>query len=127
MRVFTLATHHINYCQLFLQKHRNDFTAFADICFLEFGDRVKHWITLYEPWTFASAGYDTGMLAPGRHSGLNRNTSTGNSATEPYIVGHNLLLSHSSVVRLYKRKYQVTHQYHYSVRNFYVNFNFYYP
>ncbi|PHT81533.1 hypothetical protein T459_14548 [Capsicum annuum] len=31
-----------------------------------------------------------------------------NSLTEPYIAAHNMLLTHSSVVRLYKRKYKLT-------------------
>ncbi|GAB4856182.1 hypothetical protein Ancab_014108 [Ancistrocladus abbreviatus] len=31
---------------------------------------------------------------------------SGNSGTEPYIVGHNLLLSHAAVVQRYRQKYQ---------------------
>eukprot|EP01018_Ginkgo_biloba_P033176 Gb_05698 [translate_table: standard] len=48
-----------------------------------------------------------GTGAPGRCSSyINGNCSAGNSATEPYIVAHNLLLSHAAAVRRYKRKYQ---------------------
>ncbi|GLJ47730.1 hypothetical protein SUGI_1008070 [Cryptomeria japonica] len=83
-----------------------DFEAYAELCFQEFGDRVKHWITLNEPYSYAYAGYDVGLIAPGRHSSSNGSSSTGNSATEPYIVGHNLLLSHAAAVRVYKSKYQ---------------------
>ncbi|CAN1143324.1 Beta-glucosidase 24 [Linum perenne] len=51
----------------FLSNHIvNDFRDFADLCFREFGDRVKHWITLNEPGTFLSGGYVVGDLAPGR-------------------------------------------------------------
>ncbi|CAB4280592.1 unnamed protein product [Prunus armeniaca] len=32
--------------------------------------------------------------------------SSGNSATEPYIVSHNLLLAHAIVVELYRKKFQ---------------------
>ncbi|KAK4384037.1 Furcatin hydrolase [Sesamum angolense] len=49
----------------------DDFRDFAELCFKEFGDRVKHWITLNEPFSFASGGYDgsfVGRLAPGRCS-----------------------------------------------------------
>ena len=52
-------------------------------------------------------GYAYGVFAPARCSewqGLN--CTGGDSATEPYIVGHNLLLGHSAVVNLYRAKYQ---------------------
>ncbi|KAA8549627.1 hypothetical protein F0562_001355 [Nyssa sinensis] len=45
-----------------------DFCDFAELCFWEFGDRVKHWITLNEPWSYSYGGYVTGTLAPGRGS-----------------------------------------------------------
>ncbi|KAK4488649.1 hypothetical protein RD792_004418 [Penstemon davidsonii] len=88
----------------------DDFRDFADLCFKEFGDRVKHWITLNEPFTFASGGYDIGIvgqLAPGRCSPW-LNCTQGNSATEPYLAAHHLLLSHAAAVKLYKEKYQAT-------------------
>ncbi|XP_044490211.1 beta-glucosidase 12-like isoform X1 [Mangifera indica] len=86
----------------------DDFRDFAELCFKEFGDRVKYWITLNEPLTFSSNGYDTGIYAPGRCSKwVNAACQAGNSATEPYIVGHHLLLSHAAAVKLYKQKYQV--------------------
>ena len=33
-----------------------DFAEYADICFRAFGDRVKHWSTFNEPWTFVEVG-----------------------------------------------------------------------
>ncbi|KAL4292443.1 hypothetical protein AHAS_Ahas18G0028600 [Arachis hypogaea] len=85
----------------------NDFGDYAEVCFKEFGDRVKHWITLNEPWTYSQGGYASGMLAPGRCSKwVNPNCSAGDSATEPYLVAHHQLLSHASAVQLYKKKYQ---------------------
>ncbi|KAL0411223.1 UNVERIFIED_CONTAM: Furcatin hydrolase, partial [Sesamum latifolium] len=82
----------------------DDYKDFAELCFKEFGDRVKHWATLNEPYIFASGGYDgglTGNAAPGRCS--NRAIcAEGDSATEPYIVGHNLLLAHATAVKLYR-------------------------
>ncbi|KAJ9187777.1 hypothetical protein P3X46_003197 [Hevea brasiliensis] len=62
-----------------------DFTAYADVCFREFGDRVSSWSTINEPNIFAFGG---------------------DSSTEPYLAAHNMLLAHSSTVRLYKNKYQ---------------------
>ncbi|KAK4415539.1 Furcatin hydrolase [Sesamum alatum] len=45
----------------------DDFRDFGDLCFKEFGDRIKHWITINEPFAFANGGYDgsfLGNLAP---------------------------------------------------------------
>ncbi|CAL8989655.1 unnamed protein product [Prunus brigantina] len=85
----------------------NDFEEYAELCFKKFGDRVKHWTTLNEPYTFSSHGYAKGTHAPGRCSALGNQTCFGgDSATEPYLVTHNLLLAHAAVVKLYKKKYQ---------------------
>lgn len=84
-----------------------DFSVFAETCFQKFGDRVKHWITFNEPHTFSVQGYDVGLQAPGRCSILLRAfCRAGNSATEPYIVGHNALLAHAAVTHIYRTKYQ---------------------
>ncbi|RDX87200.1 Beta-glucosidase 40, partial [Mucuna pruriens] len=84
-----------------------DFAAYAEICFQKFGDRVKHWITFNEPHTFAMMGYDLGLEAPARCSILlHQLCRNGNSATEPYIVAHNVLNSHAIVADIYRRKYK---------------------
>jgi beta-glucosidase len=86
----------------------DDFRNYAELCFKEFGDRVKHWITINEPYTFSDGGYATGTLAPGRCSSWqNLNCTGGDSGTEPYLVTHNLLLAHAAGVQVYKQKYQV--------------------
>ncbi|XP_019457141.1 PREDICTED: cyanogenic beta-glucosidase-like [Lupinus angustifolius] len=86
----------------------NDYRDYAEVCFKEFGDRVKHWITLNEPSTYSTGGYSIGMFPPGRCSDWqNLNCTGGDSATEPYLVAHNLLLAHAAAVQLYKTKYQV--------------------
>lgn len=72
-----------------------DFTAYADSCFSRFGDRVKNWITLNEPWCAAILGYGLGPHAPGHQS-----------STEPWIAGHHLLLAHAEAVKCYRSKYQ---------------------
>ncbi|KAL2349172.1 hypothetical protein Fmac_003172 [Flemingia macrophylla] len=85
---------------------RKDFATYAEICFENFGDRVKHWITFNEPHTFAMMGYDLGFEAPGRCSILlHQLCRNGNSATEPYIVAHNVLNSHAVVVDTYRKKF----------------------
>lgn len=85
----------------------NDFATYAETCFQKFGDRVKHWITFNEPHTFTIQGYDVGLQAPGRCSILlHLFCRAGNSATEPYIVAHNVLLTHSKVADIYRKKYK---------------------
>ncbi|XBI88892.1 hypothetical protein VPH35_026798 [Triticum aestivum] len=85
-----------------------DFTAYADVCFREFGGRVTYWTTVNEPNIGAVAAYGSGQLPPGRCSdpfGITKCTA-GNSSTEPYIAVHTYLLAHASVARLYREKYQ---------------------
>ncbi|KAI4382166.1 hypothetical protein MLD38_008164 [Melastoma candidum] len=86
-----------------------DFAAFADVCFMMFGDRVKHWTTFNEANIFSMGAYDIGMLPP-QHCSLNLifNCSKGNSSTEPYTATHIMLLAHAEAARLYKAKYQKT-------------------
>ncbi|XP_068487272.1 beta-glucosidase 11-like isoform X1 [Phaseolus vulgaris] len=83
-----------------------DFTAYADVCFREFGDRVRYWTTLNEGNVHAAFGYDVGLLPPQRCSFPIANCSRGNSSTEPYLVGHHMLLAHASAARVYRKKYQ---------------------
>ncbi|KAK3205082.1 hypothetical protein Dsin_019128 [Dipteronia sinensis] len=86
-----------------------DFRDYAEVCFKAFGNRVKHWITLNEPWSYSIGGYAAALLAPGRCSewqGLN--CTGGDSATEPYLVSHHQLLAHATAVQLYKNKYQIS-------------------
>ncbi|XP_055820163.1 beta-glucosidase 13-like [Solanum dulcamara] len=87
-----------------------DYGDYVDICFKEFGDRVKHWITLNEPLSYSMFGYASGTFAPGRCSSYVGNCTKGDSATEPYIVAHNLLLAHATGVKVYREKYQKTQE-----------------
>ncbi|XWS71302.1 hypothetical protein CRYUN_Cryun03dG0126700 [Craigia yunnanensis] len=89
------------------QKIVRDFTAYADVCFKEFGDRVLHWTSVNEANVFVLGGYDLGFLPPQHCSAsLPFNCSKGNSSTEPYMAAHNILLAHAAVAKLYKKKYQ---------------------
>ncbi|XP_024020497.1 beta-glucosidase 12 isoform X1 [Morus notabilis] len=87
----------------------NHLKDYADLCFKEFGDRVKHWITINEPSIYANNGYVSGIFAPGRCSAWqNANCTGGDSGTEPYIVAHYLILSHAAAVKVYRDKYQAS-------------------
>ena len=74
------------------------FVYYADICFREFGDRVKHWITLNEPETYASQGYNSGIFAPGIENPAPQ--------SQPYTVAYNQLKCHASIVHHYREKYK---------------------
>ncbi len=71
------------------------FADYAAICFEAFGDRVKNWLTLNEPWCSALLGHGLGQHAPGRVS-----------REEPYLAGHNLLRAHALAVERYRREFQ---------------------
>ncbi|KAF7805367.1 cyanogenic beta-glucosidase-like [Senna tora] len=88
-----------------------DFVDYAELCFREFGDRVKHWTTINEPWTYSLYGYGEGVIAPGRCSTSQNQANCnlgGDSGTEPYIVAHHFLLAHASAVKLYRTKFQAS-------------------
>ncbi|XP_073317593.1 putative beta-glucosidase 41 [Primulina huaijiensis] len=84
-----------------------DFEEYAFTCFKAFGNRVRHWITFNEPHGIAIQGYDFGVQAPGRCSILGHLfCRAGKSSVEPYIVAHNVLLSHVAAYRNYKQNFK---------------------
>ncbi|WP_309237756.1 GH1 family beta-glucosidase [Streptomyces albidus (ex Kaewkla and Franco 2022)] len=44
------------------------FAAYAGICFEAFGDRVRDWVTVNEPWIVGLLGHQLGLHAPGEKS-----------------------------------------------------------
>ncbi|KAJ7982164.1 Beta-glucosidase [Quillaja saponaria] len=86
-----------------------DFADYADLCYKEFGDRVKHWITLNEPMAFSSIIYTIGTYAPPQrcYKWLAPNC-TYNSTAERYIVAHNQILAHAAAVKVYRENYQIS-------------------
>ncbi|QPC90584.1 GH1 family beta-glucosidase [Mesorhizobium sp. INR15] len=68
---------------------RETAAAFADYAGLaarSFGDRVKKWTTLNEPWTFCWSGYASGEDAPGLRDGV----KGGVAASHHALLGHGL-------------------------------------
>lgn len=91
-------------------QNREDFRDFARICFEEFGDKVKMWTTINEPYIMTIAGYDQGNKAAGRCSSwVNEKCHAGDSSTEPYIVSHNVLLAHAAAVDEFRKSKQISH------------------
>ena len=69
----------------------NKFADYSDFCFKTFGDRVKNWVTIDDPFSIAYKGYETGEHAPGKKD-----------ARSTYEVAHNVLLAHAEAVSIYR-------------------------
>ena len=82
-----------------------DFSNYARVIFQAFGSKVKHWITFNEPWCSCVFGYNTGTFAPGRTSDRTK-SEVGNSSTEPWIAGHNILIAHGAAVKIYRDEFK---------------------
>lgn len=68
---------------------------------------MKKWITFNEPRGFSIQGYDLGVQAPGRCSLLGHLfCKNGKSSVEPYVVAHNILLSHAAAYHNYRRNFK---------------------
>jgi beta-glucosidase len=67
------------------------FADYSEICFRNFGDRVKYWITLNEPFCTAIPGYFTGEHAPGLRD-----------AQKTLSAVQNLLLAHGESVSIFR-------------------------
>jgi len=76
----------------------DDWLAYADTCFKEFGDRVKYWLTFNEAWcsTMLSSGW-------GKAPSIK---DYSDMTVWPFIAGHNILVAHAKAVDLYRRKYK---------------------
>ncbi|XP_059091138.1 cytosolic beta-glucosidase-like [Tigriopus californicus] len=71
------------------------FEEYARICFTEFGDDVKNWITLNEPWVVSVQGHGIGDHAPGLQG----------IGTTVYEVSHNLIRAHAKAYRAYHKDF----------------------
>lgn len=83
-----------------------DFEHYARVMYKAL-PKVKNWITFNEPWCSSILGYSVGQFAPGRTSNRERN-DVGDSSTEPWIVGHNLLVAHGRAVKVYREEFKPT-------------------
>jgi beta-glucosidase len=66
----------------------DDYVAYADVISRALGDRVKHWITLNEPFIYSTLGHLTGEHAPGIQDMPN----------VAFTVAHHSLLAHGRAV-----------------------------
>jgi len=72
------------------------FAAYAEYCFEQFGNRVKHWITLNEPEVFIDEGYWWCEMAPG----------VCNTEQEARKARHNTVLAHARAYEVYDTKFR---------------------
>ncbi|PPQ87691.1 hypothetical protein CVT25_011458 [Psilocybe cyanescens] len=86
----------------------DDFVHYAMVCFEAFGDIVKNWITINEPYVATVTGYGYGIFAPGR-STYREIADEGNSSTEPWIVAHHFILSHAYAVKYFRENISMIH------------------
>ncbi|GFP91784.1 raucaffricine-o-beta-d-glucosidase [Phtheirospermum japonicum] len=88
------------YCGFLGRRILKDYAEYAEVCFFEFGDRVKYWVTINEPSTFTTLGHHRHIRS------IDQTIHGGDAATEPYRVAHHLILAHALAVDIYRRKYQ---------------------
>jgi len=69
------------------------------------GEKVRYWITFNEPWCSSVLGYSIGQFAPG-HTSDRSKSPVGDSSTEPWQVGHNLLIAHAAAVKVYREEFK---------------------
>jgi len=74
------------------------FEEYARVCFEEFGDRVKFWITLNEPKETSLQGHGSGTMAPGMQG----------IGTLVYIAAHNQIRAHARAYRAYHQDFATT-------------------
>ncbi|RYC79795.1 Beta-glucosidase 1B, partial [Fusarium oxysporum f. sp. narcissi] len=83
------------------EEFRADFARYSRLCFSLFGDRVKKWITFNEPYIISIFAHFNGTLAPGRCAETGADTKT-----EPWRVGHTIILAHADIVQMYVEEFQ---------------------
>ncbi|KAI7814310.1 cytosolic beta-glucosidase isoform X1 [Triplophysa rosa] len=72
------------------------FESYARFCFQTYGDRVKLWTTLNEPYICAKLGHEDGIFAPGIKE----------PGTSAYLAGHNMLRAHTKAWHCYNSHFR---------------------
>jgi beta-glucosidase len=73
------------------------FAEYAQVCFDAYGDRVRHWLTINEPWIVGLLGFRLGLHAPGVEGDLRGEVS----------AFHHLLLAHGLATQAYDHRHDI--------------------
>ncbi|CAH2210948.1 jg20405, partial [Pararge aegeria aegeria] len=74
------------------------FADYARVIYTLFGDRVKYFITINEPYQICNSGYGIDSLAPALNS----------KGIGEYMCAKNLLLAHAKAYRIYDEEFRST-------------------
>lgn len=72
------------------------FESYVDLVFSLFGDRVKMWTTINEPFIYCTLIHSLNWISP---------TVESDPGVSEYLCGHNALKAHAVAYRLYQKKY----------------------
>lgn len=74
------------------------FEEYASFCFSTFGDKVKYWLTMHNPYLVAVQGYGAGLHAPGETGG----------AEISLKVAHNMIKAHARAWHKYNSHFRLS-------------------
>ncbi|CAG9784227.1 unnamed protein product [Diatraea saccharalis] len=72
------------------------FADYARVAFENYGDRVKYWITINEPYDLCAPGYGDGFAAP----------MVVSKGIGEYMCAKNLLIAHSKAYHIYDKEFR---------------------
>lgn len=73
------------------------FEEYAYFCFFMFGEKVKYWLTMHNPYLVAVQGYGTGLHAPGETGGVENSLK----------VAHNMIKAHARAWHKYNTHFRL--------------------
>jgi beta-glucosidase len=73
------------------------FAEYAQVCFDAYGDRVRHWLTINEPWIVGLLGFRLGLHAPGIEGDVRGEVK----------AFHHLLLAHGLATQAYDHRHDI--------------------